>query len=425
MALHRAAHLRAAGVGTVRLHLAHYVTHEALIAAGVALGIGVQADGGGLAAGKFGDGDLVPLHIAGDLAVSAHDLHGTSAVPCECAHGKGGRGSVFKFQIHHLMIHHIVVAAVDAAAVGPGLQRLTHGFVRIFQTDHLADHRHMHALVAQIDALGVIGASIGGRASVQTAGGRAVGSVLGAEMPQTAERRYFRTVTAHHPQQDVHIVAALGQDHGAGLVFATPVAAHKAVHLMPVGHVLDLLDALHLPDHAGIQDLFHLAEERRVAQHMADGHQPACLLGPGLQRAQLVGMTAHRFFHHHMISCIQRSHRGGNVLIILSADESAVCQFGTGEQFAPVRRSIFRRDPVVTAELGAAGSVRLSHRHKADIFGVAAGKRTVYLRAALARADEDRIDGMHHVIHDSSILSLYMIRSLSDTFHLCLLFSGP
>ena len=78
----------------------------------------------------------------------------------------------------------------------------------------------------------------------------------------------------------------------------------------------------------------------------------------GLQRAQLVGITAHRFFHHHMISCIQRSHRGGDVLIVLRADESAVCQFGTGEQFAPVRRRIFRRDPVVTAELGAAGGVR-------------------------------------------------------------------
>ena len=136
----------------------------------------------------------------------------------------------------------------------------------------------MNAFVAQIDSLGIIGAAIGGRAAVQAAGRCTFGGVFELEMAQTSKRGNTGTMAVCHPQHNVHIVAAFCKDHGACFVLAAPVSAHKAVCLMPIGNIFNLLDALQSTDGTAVQQFLHLAEEGSIPQHMTHSNQLAHLL---------------------------------------------------------------------------------------------------------------------------------------------------
>lgn len=56
------------------------------------------------------------------------------------------------------------------------------------------------------------------------------------------------TLFAEQPGVDVHIVAALLENHGACLVTVAPVAAHKGVRLVPVADILVCTDGDDIAD---------------------------------------------------------------------------------------------------------------------------------------------------------------------------------
>ena len=68
------------------------------------------------------------------------------------------------------------------------------------------------------------------------------GGVFGAEVVQAAEALDAEALLACEPAEDVHIVAALGEDHGAGLVGAAPVAANEAVGVVPIADVFHVVN---------------------------------------------------------------------------------------------------------------------------------------------------------------------------------------
>ena len=76
------------------------------------------------------------------------------------------------------------------------------------------------------------------------------------------------------PQQNVHIVTGLLQNHRACLVAVAPVPAYKAVRLMPVRYVFNCLNGYNVADRPRIDKTFQFSVKRRVAQNMAHHDMP-------------------------------------------------------------------------------------------------------------------------------------------------------
>ena len=187
-----------------------------------------------------------------NLAFRPHDV-GRAAAFGEGAHGKGGCHIPLEEHIDGLVVHHVVVAVEHAAAVGAGAQGGVDVLLGGIGRHHGAGPAHVLApasgtAAGDVDLLRVIGAAVLAGAAVQAAVGRALRRGAGVEVIQRAEALDPYALLAHQPAEDVHVVAALGQDHGAGFVAAPPVAADKAVGVVPVAHVLNGVDRLDLAD---------------------------------------------------------------------------------------------------------------------------------------------------------------------------------
>ena len=77
-------------------------------------------------------------------------------------------------------------------------------------------------------------------------------------------------------------MTAFLQYHRAAKLCIPPVAAYKAMCLMPVADILHCLYRGDLPDFTGADRSVQILIERRVTKHMADhdsSAEPACCLG--------------------------------------------------------------------------------------------------------------------------------------------------
>ncbi len=116
------------------------------------------------------------------------------------------------------------------------------------------------------------------RTAIGAALGRVFRGIRGSEMRQMPEGGHPLARFARQPEDHIHIVTALGQDHGRCLIRHMPVAAHEGVRLMPVGHALDGLHGHDLADAPSLEQLADRLVEHGVAQHMADNNmQPLTL----------------------------------------------------------------------------------------------------------------------------------------------------
>ena len=188
------------------------------------------------------------------------------------------------------------------------------------------------ALVGQIDLFRVIGAGFLCRAAVQTAQGAARRGVFRPEVEQRAKGGYPLHAAAAKPDQVVQIVAALCQDHRAGLVLAPPVSAHEAVRLVPVDDVLQRLNIDDLTQPALVDHTLDRAEKRGVAQHVADHHAPPGLAGDTDDLLQLGKGGRDRLFQQNVVALAHGGDRLRHVLPVLGADAGDLRQARLGEQ---------------------------------------------------------------------------------------------
>ena len=233
----------AGGISLLAAKQRKQIAHNALVAAAVTERVPRRAQIQLLhLAAKGMDLDRPTRKIAVNVALRAHQVNLSTALRRECAHRKGNRRAPLQEQIHHLMIHHVVVAMIHAAAIGAYAQ----GFLKPLTGRLLAQHVQRpiplpRVVAAQIELRRAVQAIILVRA-VQTTFRRSLGCVLRLEPRQTAKGGHRLAALARQPQENIHVVAALLQDHRAGRAAVAPVAAHKAVRLMPVA---DLLNGLH------------------------------------------------------------------------------------------------------------------------------------------------------------------------------------
>ena len=113
----------------------------------------------------------------------------------------------------------------------------------------------------------------------------------------------------HVPVENVEIVAAFCQNHGAGGGQIAPVAAHEAVGHVPVNDVFAVFDGHDVAQPAGVDDVVEGFEEGGVAENVADLQKTAVFLRHLHQFHRFRQRVGHRFFQQHIVArfeCRQR-----------------------------------------------------------------------------------------------------------------------
>ena len=282
-------------------------------------------------------GQRVLLHVPLHLSQGAGRLDGAVAVLGEGGHGEGGVDVVGELQVHCLVVHHIVVAVEHTAAIGSRPQGRPDFLLVGLAGQHAAGPGRplapdAGAGVRDVDFFRVIGAFVLAFAPVQAPRGRPLRGVLRPEIVQGAEALHPQAGLPRQPAENIHIVAALCQNHGAGLVRPAPIAPDEAVGLVPVGHVLDGVDGLQLADLPPAQQGLQSGVKPGVPQHMAHHHRPARLTGLFPQGAALLQAGGDGLFQQDMIPLVQRRQGGGDVLAVLGGHDHHIGQPGLGQQ---------------------------------------------------------------------------------------------
>ena len=183
-------------------------------------------------------------------------------------------------------------------------------------------------------------------------------------------------------------MAALLQQHGAGLGGAAPVAPHKTVGLVPVAHVFDGLDGHHISHGARVQQLFHLFIKGGVAQHVAHNHPAAGLAGDAGQQAAFLQAGRHRLFQQQVIALLQRGHGLGHVLPVHGGDDRGVRQPGPGQQLLPGLEALLRGKAQQLCRLDALFVHRLGNGGDAHPVAEFQKFRQIGVLAPIAQADQ-------------------------------------
>jgi len=121
-------------------------------------------------------------------------------------------------------------------------------------------------------------------------------------MRQSPKRTDPRYVLAHQVDQNIHIVATLGQQHKGAAGFVSPVAAHKAVSLMHRIDQFELIDADDIADFAGGDQPFCFAINRLISQRMTNTDDAAVLPAGRIDCDAIRQHDGHRFFQQHVIA---------------------------------------------------------------------------------------------------------------------------
>ena len=164
--------------------------------------------------------------VAEDLAVRHLDVGAPAVVLREDVIESERDRLVREFHGEQLVVDHVVVAAVDAAAVGAVAQFFQEHLVERASLRYVEVRDPVAARAVEVD--GRIGAVVLHR-TVDAAFGARLRCVGCAEPAQRTERTEFAAGASGDPEQEIDVVAALGQQHRVGGLFAPPGAADVAV----------------------------------------------------------------------------------------------------------------------------------------------------------------------------------------------------
>ena len=250
----------------------------------------------------LGDGQQVGMVIAVDLAMLTHDADGAVHLVGQTAQVESGSDAVPELDDCDLMVAHIVVAMEYAAAVGAGL----HGFHQTLFGLILGNHGSGPLTqLAQVSLPDIEAAGICHRA-FQTALAAAGRGILFPEEGSAAEGRNGLCLTVCKPDQNIHIVAGLLHNDGAGLRRLPPVAADEGMCHVEVAHIFRVLNGDSLTQSAGVQDLLDGGEEIGVAQNMAHHDLSAVFMCRLLDLQTLHGVRRDGFFQKDVVTHFQR-----------------------------------------------------------------------------------------------------------------------
>jgi|GEM_PF-5293156 len=149
-------------------------------------------------------------------------------------------------------------------------------------------------------------------------------------MPAAVAGRLEGRRAAVEPAEQIHVVAAFGQEHGgAALLPIVPFAADIRSAGMRHAHHLVGLHGDQFADFAAEKQLFYLKIKRGITKHVAD-HQPAVLLVRRLfKQGELLLIVGDGFFKQHVVAEVQKRQRRFDMQFVHGGIDDRVGEFSS------------------------------------------------------------------------------------------------
>ena len=216
------------------------------------------------------NGYVSAFFVENELAERTAKSYVASAVGGKSGHQQRRFYAFFKYKVGQLVIYYIVVARKHASAVRSFAQRF---YQRgLGQRAGVCDNALRPFMVGTALVLPIVYiefdravcATIYMR-TVTAPRRRAVGRVVRIEIRKVADGRNAVALRLRVILQQINVVTALCEYHGRGFFAVAPVAAHKAVRLMPVRNLFNRLNSYKPAQLARTQDFSALQKSRGVA----------------------------------------------------------------------------------------------------------------------------------------------------------------
>ena len=294
--------------------------------------------------------DIVVFFVHFHFAERAVEGHFSPRQSGEGGHRQVGFDTVFKLHDHRLVIYNVVVASENASAVLPFFIGFANGFFRdrtgkvddvkrpplaaFFFVNVRLVKRPVEVLTAffYVQAFRAVCAFIlilAVRATVR----RPFGLISLMEEGQIPHRIHRLAFCIGVILQQIEIVTALLHDHRGRFFVVAPVAAHKAMRLVPVGDLFQPVDAHDFTDRAAIQKLLDLQERRRIAQNVANDHLALVFFVRFEQLVQLVFQGRNGLLQQDIVAKLQRANTHLDVIAVLRGNYERVRTFCLQELF--------------------------------------------------------------------------------------------
>ena len=165
------------------------------------------------------------------------------------------------------------------------------------------------------------------RTSIQTISRSTFRCIFFFEICQISKRADLRTGASCQPQKNIHIMAAFLQNHRTCFITASPVSPHKAVGMMPVANLFNMLNTDQSSKAIFLNKIFNPGEKGRIPQNMTDHQDPSIFFCHISHSDNFRSIRRHRFFTEYMISFFQSLCYRFKMHGILCTDKSTVCHF--------------------------------------------------------------------------------------------------
>ena len=317
----------------------------------------------------------------------AHDADGAVHLVGQAAEVEGGGDAVLELDDGDLMVADVVVTAEDAAAVGAGLEGFHQALFGLVAGDHRGGP------VAHLGQVGLadVEAALVSQGTVQAPGGAAFGGILLPEEGAAAEGRNGLGLAVRQPHQDIHVMAGLLHDDGAGQGAVAPVAADEGMGHVEVAHILRVLDGDDLAQLAGFQDLLDGGEEIGIAQDVADHDLPSIFVGGLLDLQALHGVRGDGLLQQDVVAQFQGPDGLLEVVLIHGGQDQSVGHLTGGEEGFRVGKYHFRGDVEFFGGDGAFFGVDI--RHRSDLVAQLAESILCIDHSPLAGAEQCQFHG--------------------------------
>ena len=199
------------------------------------------------------------------------------------------------------------------------------------------------------------------------------------------------------PRENVHVVAALGEDHGRSIRGLVPVSANVAVRIVPVTNILGVVDMYDLADRAAVQKLPDLPVEFRVAHHMADQNSRVLFFRELLQLQALLQARGNGLFQQNGVAQLNGLAGVGKMLVVLRGNDHGVSQLRPAEQLLGGAEFTRCRDLIVLHEFFPAAVVRVCNGREADLIAVELRVGSITVLSAFPGADQRQRDFLIHI----------------------------
>ena len=188
------------------------------------------------------------------------------------------------------------------------------------------------------------------------------GGMVDIEFRQRAFRRDIQRPSSGQPEQEIHVMAAFGQENGPGKVFPRPQTPHERMSHPVRADGFGMVDAHDAADLSAFHDFLDTPEIGMIPHDQAYGNRHARAFGLLQQVVELLLRGGRRLLQQDGISRADRVHRLSMVQTVGRRDDDAVHVPMGGKEGFCILEARTRRNPVIGGGLREPDRVRIDQK---------------------------------------------------------------